>query len=98
MQPSTLGHDPGQFLTNLARGNSTDDSQTVKLDRALAPVPQLNVDVGKQVITGVHHHARSWEFVHQRHGLMVGQQLHYVKPSDIGVPRLATQGHSGAGE
>lgn len=51
MQPHTVRHDPGQLVTDLARSNSTNDGQAVKLDRALSPVPQLNVDVGKQVVT-----------------------------------------------
>jgi hypothetical protein len=83
MQPRKVRHDPAQLLTDLARSNSTNDSQAVKLDRALAPVPQLNMDVSKQVVTGVHHHARCREFVHDRHGSRVGQLLHYVKPDSI---------------
>ena len=76
MQPHTVRLDPGQLITDLARGNSTNDGQAVKLDRALSSVPQLNVNVGKQVVTGVHHHARCREFVHDRHGPRLGQQLH----------------------
>jgi hypothetical protein len=48
MQPHTVRHDPRQLVTDLARSNSTNDGQAVKLDRALSPVPQLNVDVGKK--------------------------------------------------
>ena len=85
MQPHTVRHDPGQLLTDLARSHSTDDDQAVKLDRALAPVPQLNVHVGKQVVTGDHHHARCRKSVHDRHEPMVGQPLHYIKPSAVGA-------------
>jgi len=94
MQPHTVRHDPGQLVTDLARSNSTKDGQAVKLDRALSPVPQLNVDVGKQVVTSVHHHTRCREFAHNRHGPRVGQLLHYVKPS-VTVPFFAlSPGHS----
>jgi hypothetical protein len=38
------------------------------------------VDVGKQVVTGVHHHARCREFGHDRHRPMLVQPLHHIKP------------------
>ena len=94
MQPHTVRHDPGQLVTDLARSNSTKDGQAVKLDRALSLVPQLNVDVGKQVVTSVHHHTRCREFAHNRHEPRVGQLLHYVKPS-VTAPFFAlSPGHS----
>ena len=94
MQPHTVRHDPRQLVTDLARSNSTNDGQAVKLDRALSPVPQLNVDVGKQVVTSVHHHTRCREFAHNRHEPMVEQLLHYVKPSVTVAFFALSPGHS----
>jgi hypothetical protein len=85
VQPRTVGFNPRQLALDLARGHSTDDGQTVKLNRALPPITQLNMDVGKQVVTGVHDHARCREFFHDRHRSKVVQQLHHVKPRVFGI-------------
>jgi len=76
-----VGLDPRQLVPDLARGNPADDGLTLKLDRALAPITQLNMDVGKQVVTGIHHYARCREFVHDRHRATIVQWLLYAKPT-----------------
>jgi len=45
-----VGFDPRQLVSDLARGNSADGCQAVKLDLLLPPITQLNMDVGKQVV------------------------------------------------
>ena len=45
MEPRTVGLDPHQRFADLSRRNSSNDGQTIKLDRAFAPITQLNVKV-----------------------------------------------------
>jgi hypothetical protein len=62
-----------QFFAYLARWDPANDSPAFDLHRALSPVTQLNMDMGKQVVTGVHYHARCREFMQDRHERMLVQ-------------------------
>jgi hypothetical protein len=52
------------------------------------------VDVGKQVVTGVHHNARCREIVYNRHTLRIVQRLHYFKSPSTHLNRQTHVGKS----
>lgn len=60
-------NDPPEFLADLSSIDPTDDPELTDGHRALPSVPELDVDVGEQMIAGVHHEAGRCELLQDRH-------------------------------
>ena len=71
--------EPLQLRPDFPRRDASCDHQAIERHSAFTSVAQLHMNMGKQMVSHVHHDARCRQSAQNRHATSLVQQLHYSK-------------------